>query len=372
MNYYKKINKDNRKKIAIISSTFPYVKRGGVPTFVENRGLYLSQKCKVCIFALGISNSGSLFFENNSEISIGNNRKFKFLFILYWFRLISYILKFKPDIIEIHNVPVAFPLFFLFKINYFFHGPFLYEAQAEKQNIIKLTIGTIFEYLAIKSSNKIYCISKVFQSLLIKTYKVNYQKVKLKNPKIKLENYYDKILEIKNSKNLTNNNRSLRLITIRRLVRRTGVQDLLQAYIYCYQNNILPYESTLEIIGDGPLYENINNEINFSNMKNNIKLLRNISNYERDKKIAFSDWNIVPTKSLEGFGLVVIEAGILGTPSLVTKVDALPYVIKNLNSYGEVCEKGVQGLINGLSNLYAYDTNYYKSLIKETKKFYFK
>ena len=47
---------------------------------------------------------------------------------------------------------------------------------------------------------------------------------------------------------------------------------------------------------------------------------------------------MVPTLGYEGFGLVVVEAGFMGCPSMVTDVGALPEVIETLNDYGTVVE----------------------------------
>ena len=173
--------------------------------------------------------------------------------------------------------------------------------------------------------------------------------------------------------NDTHKIRKLKLIAIRRLVRRTGINDLVNAYSYCLKNNLLNYESSLTIIGSGPEYELIQNNIKSQKMTSNIKVLQNLSNKKRDDLISQSDWNICPTIALEGFGLVVIESAIFGVPSLVTNIDNLPHIVKELDSIGKICEPGLLGLVNGLIKLYPYKRETSQRLKEITlKKYFFK
>ena len=359
------------KRVAIISSTFTDERPGGVPTYVQGRTFYLSKKCKVLVMALGKKEKTHIG-ENIYKVGLGSSKKMRTKFFIYWLKIFVEIIKFRPDHIEIHNIPVGFPLFFLFKNTCFFHGPAIYEYKAEKKGKLYILIVSLLEHLTLFMSNKVNIDSVAFKDLIYKKYSYLTNKgLLIKSPKLLIPN--NKNLEIDNLKrifeeNHTNGKKILNLICVRRLVARTGVKELVQSYSFCLKNKLMKYPSKLIIIGEGPQLKNIQEIISKENIADFIDIKGKISSKERDEYYAKADWNIVPTQALEGFGLVVIEAALFGCPSLVTNVDALPHVLKMLNNQGLLCNRDNSGIIQGLSNLEPYTFNQRSSLSKLTQK----
>ena len=84
-----------------------------------------------------------------------------------------------------------------------------------------------------------------------------------------------------------------------------------------------------------------------------------------------ADYNIVPTLKLEGFGLVIIEAGICGCMSIVSNVGGMPEVIGYLSNQGIVYNLPEADCIKAFEDI---EKNQYdkKALHQLTKKvFYF-
>jgi len=312
------------KKAILITSTFPNEKKGGVPSFVENRALYLSKRFNVTVYGLG----KSYLNENVAFISVGRSTKFKYFFFFYWLKLIFVCLKSRNSIIEIHNIPVSFPLFFIFKCRYFFHGPSRLEAQIEGDSLLSQKLKYYVEKICLKAANRIFVVSKSFKNLLEKEHPQKLPKIGLSLPKFKYKSIFFKDVKSKDD-NLT-------FVIIRRLVKRTGVVPFVQLFFKMLASKSIPENCKLYIAGDGPEKQKLITLINDSNFKENVHYIGLINDEEKIELFKKADYNIVPTLKLEGFGLVIIEAGICGCMSIVSNVGGMPEVIGYLSSQGIV------------------------------------
>jgi glycosyltransferase involved in cell wall biosynthesis len=133
-------------------------------------------------------------------------------------------------------------------------------------------------------------------------------------------------------------------------VERTGVELLLKAFDRALYEARIPPTSILLIAGSGPREHAVKKLVADLGRADNIRLLGSISDALRDSLYQLAYYNIVPSMALEGFGLVVIEAAILGCPSIVTNIGALPEVIDLLDRVGLVCEPNVASLAQAMEN----------------------
>jgi glycosyltransferase involved in cell wall biosynthesis len=140
-------------------------------------------------------------------------------------------------------------------------------------------------------------------------------------------------------------------VCVRRLVRRTGVLELVEAFLQASAMGRLHPDTVLHIAGDGPLLPEI--RLLVAQKPSNARLILHgqISDEARLHLYRESDLNVVPTQALEGFGLVVIEAALQGCPSLVTDVGGLPEVLALLDHIGVICRPDVASLSEALLKL---------------------
>lgn len=116
---------------------------------------------------------------------------------------------------------------------------------------------------------------------------------------------------------------------IRRLVQRMGLQELVSAVAMvrerCPQVRVV-------IGGRGALAATLQAQIDALGLANHVELLGFVE--EKDLSVAFraADVSVVPSKSLEGFGLIAAESLAAGTPVLVTPVGGLPEVVESLDA----------------------------------------
>ena len=100
-----------------------------------------------------------------------------------------------------------------------------------------------------------------------------------------------------------------------------GLDVLLDAWSEL--EGVLPEGSTLLLVGDGPLREQLSERAARSPLAGRVRVLGRVSDAELIDAYRAADVAVVPTIALEGYGLVVLEAAACGTPSVVSDVGGL-------------------------------------------------
>ena len=292
----------------IVTSTFSSFKKGGVPTFVDGRYTYLKSK-SIDVKILGIGETRGDF------VSLGTSLSLKAYFHA-WLKLCLYVLRHNPETIEIHNGPIGLPLWLWKRPIYFFHGPAVEEAKVEQRAYLNILITNLVERFILKRSKEFYTASECFKKKL--RTKVRMKDINVIKPIV---------VVTKKSPVAVDNSDTLNLVCVRRLVRRTGVLKFCDDLKQLSRSGLLTRKVHLKIIGDGPERRKLKA---YRDENVRIELLGSLSDLERNSNYSWADLNVVPTLFLEGFGLVVLEAGFFGCPSLTTDVDALPEVIQGV------------------------------------------
>jgi len=148
-------------------------------------------------------------------------------------------------------------------------------------------------------------------------------------PGVDLERFYpvsDKSC-MKRSLNLPDN--KIVLFTVRRLVERMGIENLIKAMTSVRKEikNVL-----LIIGGDGPLLLKFRTMVDELNLESYVRLVGPIEEEKLPLYYQASDLFVLPTRSLEGFGMVTIEALASGLPVLGTPVGGTVEILGGLDS----------------------------------------
>ena len=109
-----------------------------------------------------------------------------------------------------------------------------------------------------------------------------------------------------------------RALFVGRLAKEKGIDVLIDAW------KKLDIDIPLDIVGDGPLAEFVQNEIGGLP---NIRFHGRIENAKAKEMMAKATVQIVPSNYYETFGLVVIEAFAVGTPAIVTDHGSLAELV---------------------------------------------
>ena len=274
------------------------------------------------------------------RVSLGSGRG-PIPLVVAWIRLLVCIIAWKPRIIEFHNIPVGLPTILLFGGRYVFHGPAGLEARAQNRLQAWVVLAELAEAVCIRRASSLHCVSPQFRNLLrtrviggqsgIQVRRVIPPKLLYRTPLRKTSG------------------QELEFVVCRRLVYRTGVDLAIRAFAHAALATTERLRMT--IIGEGPQAEELRSLATSLDFGNSIvQFLGRTNDAERDAAYERALANVVPTRSFEGFGLVVVEAAFCGCPSIVTRVDALPWVVNRLGGIGIVVDPTVESLANGLMN----------------------
>jgi glycosyltransferase involved in cell wall biosynthesis len=116
-------------------------------------------------------------------------------------------------------------------------------------------------------------------------------------------------------------------VTTRRLVRRTGVDVLIDAWAKLDDRD----RAVLLVTGAGPEAAALRDQAARAGLGDSVRFLGEVS--EADLVLAYraADVSVVPSRGLEGFGLVVLESMACGTPAIGTEAGGLGEAIALLD-----------------------------------------
>jgi glycosyltransferase involved in cell wall biosynthesis len=115
--------------------------------------------------------------------------------------------------------------------------------------------------------------------------------------------------------------------SIRRLVERMGLDRLIDAAAIVRDRG---HKFHLYIAGKGPLRTKLESQIGKLNLDDRVRLVGSVSEKELAAMYGSADAFVLPTRALECFGLVAVEAMSAGSPVLSTPVGALPEIIERI------------------------------------------
>jgi glycosyltransferase involved in cell wall biosynthesis len=83
----------------------------------------------------------------------------------------------------------------------------------------------------------------------------------------------------------------------------------------------------LAIAGKGPLRKDLERQVQQLGLEDNVRFLGFLPDEQLPIAYQASDLTVVPSQSLEGFGLILLESLACGTPALCTPVGGMPEVL---------------------------------------------
>jgi glycosyltransferase involved in cell wall biosynthesis len=159
------------------------------------------------------------------------------------------------------------------------------------------------------------------------------------------------------------------LFTVRNLVPRMGLENL----IYAMKVVIKSMKNIYLIIGgEGELKTKLQDLISESNLTNFVKLQGFIPEEELPLYHQAADFFILPTRCLEGFGLVTVESLACGTPVLGTPVGGTKEILGKFNPsflFKDIRPESMAALILDKYNYYKARPDEYKKLSHGCREF---
>ena len=231
-----------------------------------------------------------------------------------------------------------------------FHGPWALESQAEGAGHLSTFGKWVVEKLVYQRADGFIVLSESFRQILHKTYGVPLEKIFIVGGGIDTAKF-DLDLTVAQAREQIGWSQDRRIILcVRRLVQRMGLENLIAAIALVRSQHP---DVLLLIAGKGAIADTLRSQIQELQLEDHVQLLGFVP--DQDLAIAYraAELSIVPTVSLEGFGLIVIESLAAGTPVLGTPIGGIPEILQpfspDLVLAGSTTNQLAQGMIEALS-----------------------
>ena len=237
----------------------------------------------------------------------------------------------QTDIVAAHFALYALPVLDLVRDSPFvvhFHGPWAGESRAEGEANFKVKAKSIIEGRVYRRADRFVVLSEAFRDVLMQRYKVCGEKVKIVPGGVDVDRFDTGVSRQQAREQLGWPADRPITLSVRRLVRRVGLENLVTAMKQVRRQ--VP-EALLLIAGKGPLRSELEARIEAAGLNQNVQLLGFVPDDDLPLAYRAADVSVVPTVSLEGFGLIAAESLAAGTPVLVTPVGGLPEVVQGLD-----------------------------------------
>ncbi len=209
-----------------------------------------------------------------------------------------------------------------------FHGPWAIESAVEGRGAANVFVKKMVERAVYSSAGAFIALSQSFKDLLTREYRINPDLVHIIPGAVDVRRFCPGDQGAARERLGWPKDKRI-LFCLRRLVRRMGLKNLLDAF--CQIADDHP-DVMLIIGGTGPLRAELESQINGRGLADRIRLTGFIPNEDLVSAYQGADLSIFPTQALEGFGSAAVESLACGTPILVTPVGGLPELVIGLGS----------------------------------------
>lgn len=294
----------------VIGTTEKKIKEGGIPSFISELKKHPDYR----------NSDFAEIDEGTSCTSLGtydNNR---------WVRLIksqfkALLLCNKYQKCEIHSLRtgVLAALLFRKKTTFFCHGPGFQEGSIEGNKPLTVVIKFVIEIITFNSVATIKTASEAFRKKVVESYCIKESKVSVQRPTM----CFDKNKYFAKLKKKYDDDKDLKVVICRRLVHRTGVLE----FVELINQTKTSSPAKIRILGTGVLESAIREK---ARNNTNITIEGFVDENEKVRIYNESHLMVIPTKYLEGLGMIVLEALEHGCLPVACNVDGMGELLREL------------------------------------------
>lgn len=161
----------------------------------------------------------------------------------------------------------------------------------------------------------------------------------------------------------------IHLLTIRNLEPRMGLDNLIKAFLFLSKSE---RDIHLTIGGDGPEKNHLNDLVDACGLKDSVTMKGFIPADQLADHYAAADFFILPTRRLEGFGLVTPESLACGTPVLGTPVGGTLEILSRFDSeflFSDTSSGAINRGIRNIMGKYSKNSPEYTELRSSCRQF---
>ena len=227
-----------------------------------------------------------------------------------------------------------------------FHGPWALESRTEGESKLAVASKLAIERRVLRRAEHCIALSRAFASILETQYGVPAERIHVIPGGVDCDRFAVPESRDEARRRLGWPGDRPIVLVLRRLVRRMGLEDLIDAVALARTR--VP-ELLLMVGGSGRLADELQARVNAQGLAEHVRFLGRVP--EADLALAYraATLTVVPTVALEGFGLVAVESLAAGTPVMATPVGGLPEVLQDLAPELVLPATGAPVLAEGLS-----------------------
>jgi glycosyltransferase involved in cell wall biosynthesis len=209
-------------------------------------------------------------------------------------------------------------------VTFSFHGPWALESQQEGQKPWSVAFKQWIEHTVYQRCDRFIVLSKAFGTILHQTYQIPWDKIHIIPGGVDVQRFQPNLTRRQAREILGWSLDRPILFTPRRLVQRMGLDVLLQALAVV---KLQVPEVWLAIAGKGALRDTLEQQVQAIGLSQQVHFLGYLPDDRLPIAYQAADLTVMPSQSLEGFGLVLVESLACGTPVLCTPVGGMPEIV---------------------------------------------
>jgi glycosyltransferase involved in cell wall biosynthesis len=254
----------------------------------------------------------------------------------------------RPDVISSHFALYTFPGLDVTRgipqVSHF-QGPWADESFVEGAATLSQRIKHSLEQSVYERSSRLIVLSNAFGEILTRRYGISPERVRVVPGCVDTAQFDPPCNQAEARMRLQLPQNRPIILAVRRLVRRMGLEDLIDAV-----KQVKPRhpDVLLLIAGRGRLAEELQKRIDDVDLADNVKLLGFVPDAHLPSLYRAANLSVVPTVALEGFGLITVESLAAGTPVLVTPVGGLPEAVAGLSPDLVLPSTGTDAIVEGI------------------------
>lgn len=235
----------------------------------------------------------------------------------------------KPDALNLHFALYSLPLLQVLPdgvpITFTFHGPWALESKQEGASQLAVFLKHwLVEKRVYNRCDRFIVLSKAFGNILHQEYQVPWSKIHIISGGVDVTRFQPNLSRQEARTQLSWPQDRRILFTTRRLVHRVGLDKLLTALATIKPR--IP-DFWLAIAGKGPLKALLEQQTSELGLNDHVRFLGFLPDDQLPIAYQAADLTIMPSQSLEGFGLALVESLACGTPALCTPVGGMPEIL---------------------------------------------
>lgn len=230
-----------------------------------------------------------------------------------------------------------------------FHGPWAEESRLEGQGTSWVAAKRLVERTVYRKAGRAIVLSNAFATILHQDYGVPRERISVIPGGVDVGRFDVRLSRAECRARLGWPPDQPIVLTVRRLVRRMGLEHLIDAagLVRAQVPGLV-----LHVVGKGPLESALAARIRAGGLGGTVRLLGRLPDDALALAYRAADIFVVPSVALEGFGLVAAEALAAGTPVLVTPVGGLPEVVSPLSDNLVLADSSAAAIASGLVSVF--------------------